>query len=468
MKSIFKKLIAAAVTAALACTALFAGCTVAFGTDGRDGQDVSIYAIWDAIKQETNRPDLTFDDFIHEYLNYDGQELEQMTSLQAAINRSLLSSVQVTASFTVVDYSGRFPQTETSTSQGSGVIIDVGYDESGNRTGDMYVVTNCHVVFNNNSVDDSKFSSDVDVYIYGKPYSIYTYDYTNYYIDDTNAISATVIGASLTYDLAVLKIEGSDIVRNSSVIAAEWSSGEDVSVGQTVYAIGNAAGSGISATNGIICVDSEEISLDMYETTSDYSDDFTYRTIRTSVPIYSGNSGGGLFNTDGQLVGIINSKTTAASYGEYSDNISHALPAANARRVVQSMIDYYNSTNSFVSGVNTVDTGIEVEAASSSARMNNTTNMVEIYETVQVTSVSTQSPAYNSIQRGDFITAIKIAGSDGTCKENVEVTRAYNFSEVLLSARAGDVISITVTRSGEESPITYSFTVDSSNISSVL
>ena len=88
--------------AALAGAAALSGCTVSIGTDGRDGQDVSIREIFEetnAARLEQGLDELTFLEFVSQYLSYDGTEAEQMTSLQAAINRSLLSSVQVTADF---------------------------------------------------------------------------------------------------------------------------------------------------------------------------------------------------------------------------------------------------------------------------------------------------------------------------------------------------------------------------------
>ena len=466
MKKMIKTFTAAATVVALSCTLLLAGCTVSLGADGRDGQDVSIYDIFDqtnAARREEGLEELTFLEFVSEYLSYDSEELAQMTSLQTAINRSLLSSVQVTATFPAM-VSGSMPwqQTEgTVTSQGSGVIINVDKE-----AGDMYVVTNCHVVYNNSALGDSKYSTDVDVYLYGSEYSIYTNNGEDYYIDDTNAIPATIIGASLNYDIAVLKVDDSEAVKRSNVLAADWCEDEHVPVGETVYAIGNAAGDGISATNGIVCVDSEYISLDMYDTSSNYNDDFTYRTIRTSVPIYSGNSGGGLFNADGELVGIINSKTTAASYGEYSDNISHALPAANVRRVVKSMTERYEQTGSATYGVYSVDLGFDVETASSTAYWNNTANLVDIIETVEVSSIDSGSWAENNLQAGDIIKSIEIkaSGSDGGTSESIEVTREYNVKEVLLSAREGDCITITVTRAGEENPVSYTMTVTSASM----
>lgn len=462
MKGIFKAFAAVAVVA-VATTAM-SGCTVSLGADGRDGQDVSIYEIYEATnsaRAEAGLEELSFLDFISEYLNYDGAEVEQMTSLQSSINRSLLSSVQVMALFTETTSTGGgfFPwggggtTSDTYFSMGSGVIIDMDKE-----AGDMYVVTNCHVIYSNTA--DNEFSDDVNVYLYGRGYTLSQTQNSvtgeiSYEVDDRNAIEAEIIGASLTYDIAVLKITDSDAVRNSSAIAAQWNENENVSVGQTVYAIGNASGEGISATNGIVCVDSEDITLDMYGTENNYSDDFTYRTIRTSVPIYSGNSGGGLFDINGDLVGIINSKTVATSDEEYSDNISHALPSATVRRVVSNMMDSYEAAGSFSSGVNRARLGVTISLISSSAYMNNDTNLVEIVDVCEISEVNSNSIVADYLKAGDQITNIKIISSDNTVKENVDITRLYNVSEVLLSAREGDCLTVTVRRAGESNPVSF-------------
>ncbi len=432
MKHTFKVMVSAA--AALACFS-FAGCTVSLGADGRDGQDVSIYDIWETTNQyraEEGLEELTFLEFISEYLNYDSTELQEITSLQTTINRSLLSAVCVEASFDYPYYAGY---------GGSGVIIDVDKEE-----GDMYVVTNCHVVYSSSVTENSGISEDVYVYLYGQ----YSSDY---------AIPAEVIGASVSYDIAVLKVEDSDIVKSSDAVAAEWSQEDNVYVGEAVYAIGNAYLDGLSATTGIISVDSEYISLDMSDN-GYYSDSRTYRVIRTDVPIYSGNSGGGLFDSDGRLVGIVNSKLLAVSEEdeEFADNVSYALPSSSVRRAVQNMIDAYedSTSSSFTLGLDKAFLGVTVQVLSSSAYLNNNTNLVEIEERVQITDIASGALADGVLSVGDILTAVKIVGPDNEVRENLSVTRLYNVSEALLSARVGDTIYITVTRSGEEKTFTFS------------
>lgn len=443
MKRIFKILIATAMSAAIAGAVILGGCSLSLGKDGKDGQDVSIYEIYEATnaaREEAGLPTLTFLDFITEYLSYTGEELEQVTSLQSAINRSLLSSVSILTTFNVP--SSRPYQSDTQEKYaGSGVIVDVDKE-----AGDMYVVTNAHVVYLSYGEGDG-YCDDINLYLYGSEYSK----------EDTEstAISADIIGVSLTYDIAVLKVEDSELVKNSNALAAEWSMAEAVYAGEKVYAVGNPEGSMLSVTTGIISRESEYITLDMYDTTYNEDDDFTYRVLRTDAAINGGNSGGGLYNIYGQIVAIVNAK----SVDESIDNMGYALPASTVRRVVDNMIDRYEETGAETHGVYRA-IGIQVQLTGSSSYLNNETNLVEIVDTVKVASVSS-GLAYGNLRAGDIITNIKISSGD-TIKEDVDINRYYSVTDVMLAARVGDVVTVTVRRSDSDNELSYNMTVTNS------
>ncbi|MBE7089095.1 MAG: serine protease [Clostridiales bacterium] len=249
-----KKFICAAVAAiTLLTSSFFAGCFGMDGLDGRDGKDgsdVSIYEIFQAVNEERENKGLEkleFLDFIAEYLNYDNQELTAATSLKNTINKSLLSAVSVVSTFTE-SYGGIFGGTEKAIGFGSGVIIDLDKE-----SGDALVVTNCHVVYDNSFT--SKFSKDIRLYLYGQDTMGVNFgisEYNDVLYDEDYRIEASIVGASLTYDIAVLKVEGSEVLKRSSAIASSFTEKEYISVGDTVYAIGNASGEGTAATQGII------------------------------------------------------------------------------------------------------------------------------------------------------------------------------------------------------------------------
>lgn len=452
MKKFAKCMAAACAAAAVAFVPLFAGCTSA--TYGRDGQDVSIYEIYEATnaaRVEEGLPELSFLDFIEEYLGYTGSEVEEITSLKAAINRSLLSSVSILSTFRA---QGDPPSLayEDETYAGAGVIIDVDKD-----AGDMYVVTNAHVVYFSDGRGDG-FCDDIELYLYGSEYSV-TYENGQAYMTGGNPISAQIIGASLTYDIAVLKVEGSDAVKNSLAVAATWTSEENISVGETVYAIGNPEGECLSATTGVVSRESEEISIDMYDTTYDTSDDFTYRVMRTDAAINGGNSGGGLFNSSGEVVGIVNAKSS----GSAVDNMGYAIPAAVARRVAQNMIAAYEETGQEAHYISRAVLGITVQASDSTAVVDNDTNLVSVEELITVRSLNPDSVARGTLEEGDMLTDISLTSADGKVKEDVEITRLYTVTDVLLAAVSGDSVTLTVNRAGEDEPLTFTYALTSSN-----
>lgn len=447
MKKISKILATVTLAAGIACTAVFAGCNVTLGSDGKDGQDVSIYEIYDATnaaRKEQGLSELTFLEFIEEYLSYDGTQAEQMTSFQTAVNRSLLSGVSILTTFSVTSQVG-WGQTTTKDSvyAGSGVIIDIDKEK-----GDMYVVTNCHVVYLASAADDG-FCDNISLYLYGS--ELYAEDSSR---RDENAISAEIVAASKSFDIALLKVTGSDVVKNSAAVAAEWNQSESVYVGETVYTVGSPSGNAMSATVGIISKDSEYISIDL-EDTSSTSDDFTYRVLRTDASINGGNSGGGLYNSQGKIVGIVNAKTVSTSV----ENMGYALPSSTSRRVVNNMLSNY--TGSETHGINYAYLGVTVKAKDSSAYFNNTTNLVEIIEEVAVDSVQSDAKVYGSLQSGDVFKSIKVVDSQGNIKEDMTVTRRYNISDAMLSVCAGDTVTVTVLRNGEEK--SFSFTYSASD-----
>ncbi len=132
---------------------------------------------------------------------------------------------------------------------------------------------------------------------------------------------ATVIGTDPDTDLAVLKIELEDIE------AITFGHSADVRVGDIVLAIGNPFGFGQTVTQGIISATGRYgLNLNTYE-----------NYLQTDADINPGNSGGALINPRGELVGI-NAAIFSRSGG--SQGIGLAIPAENAKEVLDSIIDH--------------------------------------------------------------------------------------------------------------------------------
>ena len=173
---------------------------------------------------------------------------------------------------------------------GSGFII----------SDDGYVLTNYHVISGYDKV------------------TVATYDQETY--------DATVIGYDESSDIAVLKIEAENL---KPVTLGD--SGK-LRVGDTVYAIGNPLGElTFSLTRGIVSALSRNISTESGSSMG---------LIQTDCAINSGNSGGALFNTSGEVIGITNAKFSSSGSMEAEiDNIGFAIPINSVKRIVTSIIE---------------------------------------------------------------------------------------------------------------------------------
>ncbi|MEE8270419.1 MAG: DegQ family serine endoprotease [Alphaproteobacteria bacterium] len=180
---------------------------------------------------------------------------------------------------------GREGQPRRSTSLGSGFIVD----SSG------YIVTNNHVI---------EGADEITIFLH----------------DDTN-LRAELIGTDERTDIAVLKVEPT-----SPLPAVSFGNSERMRVGDWVMAIGNPFGLGGTVTAGIISARQRDINAGPY-------DDF----IQTDASINRGNSGGPMFNLDGEVIGI---NTAIFSPSGGSVGIGFAIPSALARNVVEQIIEF--------------------------------------------------------------------------------------------------------------------------------
>ena len=326
--------------------------------------------------------------------------------ISAAVSKAIRSVVSISCAFKV---SSLF-NTSYNYSSGSGVIYDI--DKA---TGNAFIITNYHVVYDEECTNKNGISDDIDIYLYGAEYS-------------NLSIPATFVGGSANYDLAVLYVEGSDLLKSAVYDEVELADSSNVVVGDVAIAIGNPEGEGISATSGIVSVDSEFINVDIGST-------IELRVMRVDTPVNPGNSGGGLFDKNGKLIGIVNAKTTG------SDNIGYAIPSNITKGVAQNIIDHCFNTSK--TSVQRPLLGVTIVPTSSSAVYNDEGKVV-IEEKIQIDSVENGSIAYGKLKSGDIIKSVKI----GT--EEVIVTRQFHVIDFMLNARVGDVVYTTVERGGTD------------------
>ena len=379
------------------------------------GQDLDINDVYAAAVENGYQGD--FMSFLSEYLSFDsGTLLESIKTEPINISNALLSSVSIICSFDYRVDSWGLSSTKEATQGGSGVIYSIDKE-----AGDAYIITNYHVVYYYASTTSDKISDRISVFLYGKE-------------DPDYAISATYVGGSMQYDIAVLKISGSNLIKNSDAVAVTPSGTHKVAVGSTAIAIGNAAGLGISVTQGIVSVDSEDITM----TAPDNVSSVTHRTIRVDTAINSGNSGGGLFSASGKLIGIVNAKISSAAV----ENIAYAIPANIAIAVAENIID--SKASNGTSGVLKCQLGVKVDASNSLAYFDEATQATYIRETVTIGSVNRNVLAYGKLKVGDIITKIEHNG------KIYEVDRVFVIKDAMLDIRPGDSFSVTVVRNASE------------------
>lgn len=339
-----------------------------------------------------------------------------------AAQKALLSAVSIACRFEKLISSGGVREAYSS---GSGVIFRL--DKA---KGEAYVLTNYHVVYDEASNTKNRISSDIRLFLYGQEYADY-------------AIPATFVGGSIQYDLAVLKVSGSQVLMKSNAVAAEFADSDAVAVLDMAIAVGNPEGNSLSATVGYINVDSEEIDNPALEGTLTSSDELgTLRVMRTDAAVNQGNSGGGLFNEKGQLIGIVNAKIIADSV----DNIGYAIPSNVAKYIAENVIYYCDGkTNEYVKRCML---GISIQVSEASTLFDEETGRLQKVEKVKIVSLTENAAAKGILKVGDVINTLTLDG------KKYEITRLYHVTDVMLNARPGSTVIFNVTRDGKATDVT--------------
>lgn len=355
------------------------------------------------------------------------------------INEALLASVSIYCRFTKEGVPPALGGTGEMSgySAGSGVIYKLD-----KKAGDAYIITNYHVVYNNESFDKDHISEDIRVYLYGM-----YFDGTSR-MDETG-IKAEYIGGSMTYDIAVLKITGSEAIQNSDAKKVKLADSNKVSAGITALAIGNPEGSGTAITSGIVSVESESISM----LAVDEKTRITLRVIRIDTAVNSGNSGGGLFNEKGELIGIVNAKTKK----EGVENIGYAIPSNVAVFAADNIID--NCDGKENKKIQKCLVGITVTTTGSRAEYNEKDGSITLYDTVSIVEVTENSIAKGVLKSGDILIGLTLDGKEYT------IHRQFELTDTVLKSRVGSTITLTVLRDGEKITFTDRFT--EANVSTV-
>lgn len=389
------------------------------GINGKDGKSLTINEIYEFYIKEYGN--ISYADFLKQFL--------QLSSDNSyTINECLLSSLKVYTEFTTTTSYWYNEIKSLSINCGSAVIYKM-YEDT------TYILTNYHVVYNyySNSDNGGKIARKIYGYLYGSEdeptktnatengYDVY--DYGDY------AIELEYVGGSIAHDIAVLKVDTQKILAiNQNAQAVKLA--DNYYVGETAIAIGNPENEGISATQGIVSVDNEYISLQMDELVR------KYRSIRIDTSIYGGSSGGGLFNKQGELIGLTNAGD------KNNQNINYAIPIQIVKAVANNILYYKDSTQSGT--IKQIALGIQVATSNSQYVYDQSTGYGDIKETVTLSEVVENSIAKTlDLQVGDIIKSIFINENE------YKINRSFDIADTLLNIRETDKIKIAYNRNSQ-------------------
>lgn len=275
----------------------------------------------------------------------------------------------------IITGTSSFGRPTTQTGSGSGVIISA----------EGYILTCHHVVDGATSVKVT--------------------------LQNNNSYNAILVGSDEVSDLAVLKIDAKE-----ELTYAVQGHSADLVAGEQVVAIGNPLGTlGGSVTVGYISATEREITM---------SDGSKMTLLQTDTAINSGNSGGGLFNLAGELIGIVNSKYSASGV----EGLAFAIPIDSAYPVQLDLMEY-----GYVRGV--IDHGLTLLDITSG-------NLMQYYYQYGITEIGVyvvKSEYATELQNSDRI--ISVNGTD--------VKTAAEIKLLISNCKVGDTLTIVADRKGE-------------------
>ena len=276
-------------------------------------------------------------------------------------------------------------QTQPQVGYGSGVIL----------TSDGYIVTNNHVI---EKADESQVT-----------------------LNDNRVFDATLVGADVNSDLALLKIEGDEFP------VVPMGNSDDLKLGEWVLAVGNPFNLTSSVTAGVVSAKSRRIGI--YDAEGSIE-----AFIQTDAAINMGNSGGALVNVRGELVGInaaLESPTgTYAGYG-------FAIPTTIVKKVVADLKEY-GSVQRAILGIMGKDLSAMLQLEENKNKDFGSIDGVYI---VELTDGGGAIAA--GIEEGDVITAI-----DGK-----KVRTMTELQETVVQYRPGDKVTVTLLRNKKEKKV---------------
>jgi len=274
---------------------------------------------------------------------------------------------------------------------GSGVII----------SSDGYIVTNNHVIQDADEITVT--------------------------LSDKHTYKAKVIGSDPSYDLAVIKIN------DTNLPFLLYGNSDDVKIGQWVLAIGYPMDLETTVTAGI--VSAKERSLGLNKDRSGNYAGGVESFIQTDAAVNPGNSGGALINTDGKLIGI---NSAIASRTGYYAGYSYAIPVNIVKKVVDDIIKYGSVQRGYI-GIAFTNASDMTDDAKIQYKI-----PADAFDGIYVTDVPKDGSAYQAgIKVGDRIDKIN----------NTAIGNGSELQEQVSRYKPGDKVSVTFTRGGRQQTV---------------
>ena len=309
-----------------------------------------------------------------------------------AANKILPSIVGITVEYNVnslINMFGNRNTQSTATASGSGIII----------SDDGYILTNNHIVSSSSESDFYEVSSATKV--------------TVKLFNDETEYEAKIIGTDEQTDLAVIKIDKNDLPK------AEFADSDNIKVGEFAMAVGNPLGMESSITCGVVSAVNRKITD---------SDGNTYTLIQTDAAINSGNSGGALVNSKGQVIGI----NTLKLQGTGIEGMGFAIPINSTEDVTSQLIEYSKVRRPYI-GI----TGMDLDEETAKAN--------DLVVGIYVKAVDDFSAAEKAgVKPGDVIIE-----ADGQ-----KITTMDELNELKNKHKIGEQMTLKVNRDGQERDLT--------------
>lgn len=272
-------------------------------------------------------------------------------------------------------------QEQESKSVGSGIIISQNDSE-------LLIITNNHVVEGNETLTVS-------------------------FVDE-ESVEAQVKGTDATKDLAVIAVQTKEIKDTTmdQIKVASLGNSDQLQVGESVIAIGNALGYGQSVTSGIVSATGREL------------DGIDEKLIQTDAAINPGNSGGALLNANGEVIGI----NTAKVATDTVEGMGYAIPISSVSDIIENLMNQETKTK--VSEAEQGQLGIQgVDVTADSSEMYNMPTGVYVSEVI----------AGGGAKKAGITKGSVITGINGTSIDGMQALK-----EQLQYYRAGETVKITV------------------------